>query len=232
MCPDASKAKESRAPKAPSEAFVKWLLLAGVLTLVALPVLTIKLAEWKIRQDQMREAALDRSPEALNFGGPFTLVTHDGKKVTEATFKGKYLLVFFGYTYCPDLCPTALQTITETLEELGPEAAKARTLFITIDPARDTPGKLKNYISAFHSDIIGLTGTTAQIEAVTSAYHVRFAKIAGDGNGDYELDQSTYMYVLDPEGNPLARMDMEYADPVAAAAVLKRLWDGKIKPLR
>ena len=135
-------------------------------------------------------------------GGPFSLVDHNGKPVTDKSYGGEFLLVFFGFTYCPDICPAALQTVTATLEKLGDKANRLRPLFITVDPDRDTPEQLKLYMSNFHSRITGLTGTPEQIDAVAKAYRVYFRKVEDASNSDgYTMDHSAFIYLMAPSGD-------------------------------
>jgi protein SCO1/2 len=134
-------------------------------------------------------------------GGPFSLVDQDGKPVDQHVLDGKWSVVFFGYTYCPDFCPTTLTTLGKAMETLGPKAKDAQVVFITVDPARDTPAALKTYLSSrvFPKNIVGLTGTDAQIAQVAKGYKVFYQK-AGTGP-NYTMDHSTALYVMDPKGN-------------------------------
>jgi protein SCO1 len=115
-------------------------------------------------------------------GGPFTLVNHRGKTVTEQNFLGKPMLVFFGYTFCPDVCPTTLFELSKRLQELGPDADRLNVLFITVDPERDTPEKLGLYLSSFDSHITGLSGTDRNIRAVMSEYRAIGRKVPVSNN--------------------------------------------------
>lgn len=134
-------------------------------------------------------------------GGPFTLVDQDGVTRTEADLKGRYTLIYFGYTFCPDVCPTALSDMIIALDELGKDAEKVQPLFITIDPERDTPEILKTYVAQFHPRLIGLSGNEAQISAAARAYRVYFAKSKGAKPGeDYLMDHSSIIYVMDRDG--------------------------------
>ena len=138
--------------------------------------------------------------EAL-VGGPFTLTDQNGKRVTDQDFRGKYMLIFFGYTYCPDVCPGELQVMSAALDELGPKGEKIQPIFITIDPARDTPEALKVYVTNFHPRMVGLTGSEADIAAVAKAYRVYYAKAKGAENTpDYLMDHSTILYLMGPDG--------------------------------
>jgi protein SCO1 len=139
---------------------------------------------------------------AATIGGPFTLSTPDGTTVTDETYRGKWLLVYFGYTFCPNSCPTMLLDIASALKDLGPKAAKVQPLFITIDPQRDTPQVMQQYTQSFDSRILGLTGTPEQIAAAAreyGAYYVRHS--TGPGVNEYVMDHSTYLYIMDPKGN-------------------------------
>ncbi len=132
-------------------------------------------------------------------GGPFTLVAADGQTVTDKTYRGKWLLVYFGYTFCPDVCPTTLGNIAQALAKLGPEAEKISPLFITVDPKRDTPKVMGNYVKSFDPRIIGLSGSADEIAAVTKEYHVYAAPQPGEG-GNYLVDHSSFIYLMTPQG--------------------------------
>tara|TARA_Y100001970_G_scaffold294370_1_gene451970 strand:+ start:71828 stop:72472 length:645 start_codon:yes stop_codon:yes gene_type:complete len=148
---------------------------------------------------------LTSSAAGANIGGPFSLIDHNGKTVTEKNFSNRHKLVFFGYSWCPDICPTELLVISKVLEILDVEKSKLATLFITIDPARDTPEQLASYLSIFHPDIIGLTGTQRQIEAAAKEYRVYYRRVnnpeAEDSSidDDYIMDHSVYIYLISPE---------------------------------
>ncbi|WP_374378175.1 SCO family protein [Dongia sp.] len=135
--------------------------------------------------------------ESLDVGGPFKLVGTDGQEVTEAAVKGKYSLFFFGFTFCPDACPTALNTFTLVLEKLGADADKIQPVFVSIDPERDTPEVLKQYLSSFDPRIMGLTGTPDAIADAAKKFRVYYAK-QGDGEF-YLMDHSTAIIVMNPE---------------------------------
>jgi protein SCO1 len=144
----------------------------------------------------------------VTIGGPFTLSTPDGTAVTDQTYRGKWLLVYFGYTFCPNSCPTTLLEIAVALKKLGPDAAKVQPLFITVDPQRDTPEVMKQYVQSFDPRIVGLTGTPEQIAAAAQeygAYYVRHK--TGLGPENYVMDHSTYLYVMDPHGKFVRAFD-------------------------
>jgi protein SCO1/2 len=155
-------------------------------------------------------------------GGPFHLVDQNGRQVDQSLLKGKWSAVFFGYTYCPDVCPTNLQTMAAAQDRLGDKGKDLQVVFISIDPARDTPKQLKDYLSskAFPRGTIGLTGTPAQVDQAAKAYKVYYAK-NGDG-ADYTMDHSTATYLMDPKGEfvrviPYALSPDQVADQIRAA---------------
>lgn len=134
-------------------------------------------------------------------GGPFSLVATNGEVVTDQTYRGQWLVIFFGYTFCPDACPTALNNISVALGRLGSDAEKLRPLFITVDPQRDTRDVMTDYLKSFDSRIIGLTGTQAQIEKVTKDYRVYVAQQKAEPNTDgYLVFHGAYIYLMGPSG--------------------------------
>ena len=159
-------------------------------------------------------------PSAI--GGPFALVATDGKAVTEHDLLGKWSLIYFGYTFCPDACPTALSDMTLALRKLGPVSAQITPLFITIDPKRDTSTALSEYLKAFDPRIVGLTGSEAQTGAAAAAYHV-YAKPQTDAGADYLIDHSAYVYVMDPEGRFVDVVDGATPGEQMASAVQKMM---------
>jgi protein SCO1/2 len=159
----------------------------------------------------------------VQIGGPFHLVNQDGRDVTDADFRGRWMLVYFGYTYCPDVCPTELQTIAAALDKLGANAKAVAPVFITVDPARDTPQVLKNYVKLFDSRLVGLTGTPQQIADVAKRYHVYYAR-AGDGNSaNYTMDHSSFLYLMDPSGHFAALFRPGMSPDDLAAGIAARL---------
>ena len=133
-------------------------------------------------------------------GGPFTLTDQSGRQVSDADFRGKYMLIFFGYTYCPDICPTELQIMTQALETMGAKAKNITPIFISIDPERDTPETLKAYVENFGPRLVGLTGTAEQTAAVAKAYRVYYAKAGKTDSPDYLMDHSSIIYLMDRDG--------------------------------
>lgn len=141
----------------------------------------------------------------VQLGGPLDLVHHSGRRFGEAELVGKYRLVYFGYTYCPDMCPLGLLTMSEALDRLPPELAqKVQPIFVSVDPERDTPAVLADYVASFHPRLIGLTGTVAEIEAVKKAWRVYARKSEEKRGEDYLVDHSTFTYLMGPDGRYLA----------------------------
>ena len=132
-------------------------------------------------------------------GAHFSLVTLDGRRVTEKSFPGKWLLIYFGYTFCPDVCPTQLSEVGEALHRLGPLASRLQPIFVTVDPARDSAKEMTAYLEAFDPRIVGLRGDPDEIEAAAKQYRVYYrARALGDGS--YAIDHSSFLYVLNPQG--------------------------------
>lgn len=161
-------------------------------------------------------------PAALTVGGPFSLIDGDGHPVTDQTWRGKYMLVYFGYTYCPDVCPTTLSAVADALDKLGPKADRIQPLFITVDPKRDTPSVVKQYAAAFGPRFIGLTGSPEQIAAAAKAYRVYYAEHrTGPGPDDYSMDHSSVLYLMGPDGRFIQPVRADQAGPEIAAALAK-----------
>jgi len=164
--------------------------------------------------------AIQGNPAPFEIGGPFRLTAGDGRTVTDADFRGRWMLVYFGYTHCPDACPTALQDMANAVDALGPDAARrVALLFITIDPERDTPALIQDYVSAFNAPITALSGTPEQIAAAARAYRVYYAKHPRD-DGGYDMDHSSIIYLMDPAGKLVGNFTHE-TPPDAITAKLK-----------
>ncbi len=164
-----------------------------------------------------------RSPaRAAGIGGPFTLTDGDGKTVTDADFRGKWTLVYFGYTHCPDACPTALQDMANALDMLDPAQRKSvEIVFVTVDGDRDTPAVMKDYVSNFNAPIVALTGSPEQIAGAAKAYRVYYAKHPS-ADGGYEMDHSSVIYVMNPNGDFVTNFTHE-TPPARIAEKLRTL---------
>ena len=142
-----------------------------------------------------------RSTGKAAIGGAFTLTDHTGKQVTEKDFRGKYSLVYFGFTFCPDVCPSELQVISEALNLLGDKAQSVTPVFISVDPDRDTVEQMASYVSNFHPSLVGLTGTHEQIKAAARAYRVYYKKVDDEMSSDgYSMDHSAIVYLMNADG--------------------------------
>jgi protein SCO1/2 len=163
--------------------------------------------------------------DGARIGGPFTLTNQDGKQVTDRDFAGKYRIVYFGYTFCPDVCPVDARNIglgLSAVEKSDPAlGAKIVPLFITIDPARDTPDVLKSFVANFHPRMVGLTGSAAAIDATAKEYAVYYKKGELSPGGGYMVDHSRVAYLMDPEGKPMALLPQDQS-PEAIATEIRR----------
>lgn len=173
-----------------------WLALVAVIAIG----IGVRLLIWGNPMDHgPREVAGDSDKVAI--GGPFLLTDGEGKQVTDGDFKGKIMLIYFGYTFCPDVCPTELGLVAKALDQLPTEQRdKVAPLFITVDPERDTPEVIKAYVATFHPQLVGLTGTPEQIAAVEKSYHVYAAKVPGGDDKTYTMDHSSVLYLMGPDG--------------------------------
>lgn len=175
-------------------------LVAGILIAI---VAGLWLSELVIGAAERKGAPATSSGEA-RVGGPFTLVDQTGKTVTEADFRGRYMLIYFGFTFCPDVCPTELSAMTAAIEALGAEGEKIQPVFITIDPERDTPEIMARYVTLFHPRLVGLTGTSEQIAATAKAWHVFYRKAKDESSPeDYTMDHSSIIFLMGPDGEYL-----------------------------
>ena len=160
------------------------------------------------------------APAASAIGGPFKLVDQNGNPITDADLKGKPHLVFFGFTHCPDVCPTTLFDVSEVLRALGKDADGTGALFITVDPERDTPAVMKDYLSSFDPHLRGATGDRAAIDAAEKSFRVYAKKVPTQG-GDYSMDHTALVYLMDKQGRFVAPFNLK-RKPEEAAADLRR----------
>ncbi|HMJ45077.1 MAG TPA: SCO family protein [Pseudolabrys sp.] len=160
------------------------------------------------------------APGPSAIGGPFSLIDQHGKPVTDQDLKGHPALVFFGYTHCPDVCPTTLFDVSELLRALGPDAGRAAALFITVDPERDTAPVIKDYLSSFDPHLRGATGEPKAVEAAEKAYRVYAKKVPGE-NGDYSMDHTALVYLMDKQGRFVAPFSLKRRPEDAAAELRK-----------
>jgi cytochrome oxidase Cu insertion factor (SCO1/SenC/PrrC family) len=156
-------------------------------------------------------------------GGPFDLIDHAGRRRTDADFRGKLVLLYFGYTHCPDVCPTELQALSLALDMLGPAGESVQPLFITVDPQRDTPAHLADYVTAFHPRLVALTGPVPAIRKVALAYKVYFARSSGTQNDGYAMDHTGFIYLVGKNGRYLGFVPPGSSPEQIADAVRERL---------
>ncbi|MDT7934899.1 MAG: SCO family protein [Sphingomonadaceae bacterium] len=179
---------------------------------------------WRQRAAAPPRNAPGMALAGADIGGPFSLVDQNGRTFTDKDLRGRYALIHFGYSFCPDVCPTDLQRMTQALaafERSDPRhAAKVQPVFVTIDPERDTPRALANYAKNFHPRLVALTGSPAAITAMEKSYRVYAAKVVPEKGQDYLMNHSDVTYLFGPDGRPLAGMDSK-ASAAEMAAMLK-----------
>lgn len=189
---------------------------------VALAVLVLLVVAFLAARQFFGPDAVDRPTASTGrpaIGGPFTLIDQNGRSVSDTDFRGRYMLVFFGYTYCPDICPAAMGRASEVVAMLGDRADRVVPIFISVDPARDTPDQLKAFASFFDPRLVALTGSEARIAEVVTAYRVYHAKVAqeGDDADAYLIDHSAITYLMGPDGSFVTHFGHQTsADAIAA----------------
>lgn len=185
--------------------FRRALLILGIGSALLATVLA---GYWYLKggNDEIRSGGAVAGSSSI--GGPFSLIDQNGQRRSEQDFAGKYLLVYFGFTYCVDACPLALLNMTQALDRLdAAKVAKIQPLFVSVDPARDTPGQIRSYLENFHPDFVGLTGSDAEVAAAAKAYRVPYAVPEPDENGDYQVAHSSIIYLMGPDGNFIRHFD-------------------------
>jgi cytochrome oxidase Cu insertion factor (SCO1/SenC/PrrC family) len=194
---------------------IRWPLLAVVLALA----LGALIGVGALLHGQLQERA---GAGTVDIGGPFRLTNQYGERVTPKDFAGKYMMIYFGYTYCPDICPMTLANMTQALDQL-PEAMadKVVPIFVTVDPERDTVEQLSEYAPLFHPRLVALTGTDAEVKAAARAYRVYFGKVEDASSGDYLMDHSSFVYLMGPDGAYVTHFGHS-ATPDDMAEALKR----------
>lgn len=157
----------------------------------------------------------------VDIGGPFELTDHTGARFSSDAFAGDYALVYFGYTFCPDICPTELGQMAIAIDELGDAGARVRPVMITIDPERDTPEVLSEYVPLFHERLVGLTGTEQEIRDVATRYRVFYRRFEDPGYTEYLMDHSSFVYLIGPDGN-IAAMFRYGTPPEEMASTIRQ----------
>ena len=161
-------------------------------------------------------------PQIAAIGGPFQLVNQDGQTVTDQDYKGRPFLVFFGFTHCPDICPTTLFEVSEIMRNLGPDGDRMRAIFITVDPERDTPAALKEYLSSFDPRLSGLTGDADAIAAVAKSYRAFYRKVPLE-QGGYTMDHTAIVYLMDKQGRFVAPFSLRRTTEASVTELRKHL---------
>lgn|SRR6266436_3870403 len=193
-------------------AYIPFLLLATVVAAGAL---------WRLGDLRSHRGTETVTVAPVSVGGPFSLIDQNGMRRSDTEFRGKYMLVFFGYTYCPDVCPTTLAVMSAALDKMGAQADRIVPIFITVDPARDTPDMLKAYLSAFGPKFVGLTGKEEEIAAAAKAYRVYYQAHKEQGD-NYAVDHSGVVYLMDKKGGFLANYSLDTAPERLAADLAKK----------
>jgi len=193
----------------------------GLLLAIVVIAAAAALAEWLV----IRDDDITKGPGGLitsvDIGGPFTLTDHTGRQVSEQDYLGSFTLIFFGYTFCPDVCPTELGDIALALDELGTDSVGVTPLMISIDPERDTPAVLAEYVPLFHERLIGLTGTPEQVKQVADAYRIFYRRVEDPAYNYYLMDHTSFVYLLDPKGNVAALLRYG-TSPEEMASIIRR----------
>ena len=197
------------------------IVMVAMMAIVAVAVV----AMWRIVESGPRDQVTGAG-SGISIGGPFTLTDQSGATVSDKTYDGSYRLIYFGYTFCPDACPTELGVMAQALDAMGPAGAKVQPIFITIDPARDTVQQLKTYVPLFDKRLVGLTGTPEQIATVAKAYKVYYAKADQPGVDakSYGMNHSSFVYLMDPAGKFLTVFSSD-TDSDKMAAEIRRYMD-------
>jgi protein SCO1/2 len=176
---------------------------------------------WMLGNQRAQFAQQGQSTGEVAIGGPFSLIDQDGVRRTDKDFAGKAMLIFFGFTHCPDVCPTTMSIISAALEQLGEDADRVRPIFVTVDPKRDTPELLKGYLMSFDPRFVGLTGTEEEVAAAARAYKVYYR--AQSAEPDAAFDHSSIIYLMDSNGRYLAHYTLETKPDEMAASIKEKL---------
>jgi cytochrome oxidase Cu insertion factor (SCO1/SenC/PrrC family) len=192
----------------------------GLISIVALLALLALAWQWGLLAPTNQRSGISGIAQV---GGPFTLVDQDGKTRTDRDFAGRLMLTYFGYSFCPDVCPTALQVMSTALQTMGDDAKQVQPIFITVDPARDTPKQLKDYVSHFFPGTVGLTGSEEQISNTAKAYRVYYRKAEDGSTAEYLMDHSSIVFLMGRDGAYLTHFTHQTTPAKMAEAIRKYL---------
>jgi len=199
-----------------------------LLTAAALLAATLSAQSPAWAHDEHGKLAAQESPRSEDpsmrgaYGGPIMLQDQTGKTVTDEDYRGKFLLISFGYTHCGDICPTMLQSTAKVMDLLGDKAKELQPIFITLDPQRDTPQVLRDYVSAFHPGIVGLTGPEPYVASAARKYRIKYEKVPGVGN-DYSIDHSAVLFLMGPDGAFMERFAYSMTPEDMTKRITKRI---------
>lgn len=203
--------------------FKKRLMRTALMSFVAL-IVGAGIGFYQIQNQNAAVVSKGSSDVAgIKIGGPFELIDHNEQTVTEKNYAGQYKLIYFGFTYCPAICPTELQKISKVLKDLGDDAEKIQPLFVSVDPERDTVAVMKDYVSLFHPRLVGLTGSRAQIDEVLQDYRVYAKKVQNEEYEEYTMDHSSFIYLMDPNDELLSVYRIKDTAPFVLADIKRKL---------
>lgn len=203
---------------------VRWIVWSLVFVLGGLSAATF-LGWWQIDgpgAPKMEQETQAEATPAPGIGGPFAMTSHRGQPFTQQDLGGRPSLMFFGFTYCPDICPTTLASMTSWLRDLGPGADRLNAIFVSVDPGRDTPAAMASYLESFDPRITGLTGTPQQLADMARTYRFSYRKVAQAGD-DYTMDHTAMVYLLDSQGRFFSAIDFHENDETAMAKIRRLL---------
>ena len=198
------------------------LLLAGLVVLICLGPLRADSPQQRSAAETMDIVMWGREP----IGGPFALIDHSGQERRDTDYRGKLMLIYFGFTYCPDICPTDLLNMSLAIDQLGEDGNHVQPLFVSVDPERDTAPHLAQYVSLFHPRLVGLTGRLDAIRSAANAYKVYFAKVS-TGSGEYTVDHSAFIYLMGESGQYLGFFPPSTTPERIAQTIRKELLAGR-----
>lgn len=209
-------------------------IIRRVVTIAVLGIAVAGSIVWLQMQGQRTAAVRNMQDSAsgginagqMQVGGAFEMVDHTGKAVTQADYTGRYKLIYFGYSYCPDVCPTELQRMIAALDQVGDAAAQIVPIFVSVDPERDTPEQLAEYVPMFHPRLVGLTGSAEQVAAIADAWKVYYARAEDEESTNYLMDHSSYIYLMGPDDAPL-KIFRPNTKPADMADAIKAIIDSQ-----
>lgn len=202
---------------------VKFIIIPAIALMLTMNIYVYIHKNFIDPQEKSSNAQEVKSSGEAFIGGDFSLIDQDGKRVNDADFRGKHMLVYFGFTNCPMICPTDMANISLALDGLGDDASKIQPIFITVDPKRDTPEQIKTFLSNFNPAFVGLTGTDEEIAKAANAYRIYYKKAKGQDMQGYQMDHSAYIYMMDAKGNYVTHFRHEQPVEEMIEGIKKRI---------